>query len=206
MSMFSLKKLALVAFVGAGMTLSGCLTNEEEKEEEKPPVVTPTDSVSSKTVQLGAQKNAKAGSVDLDTWTAYTSGDGKTKYADIDIVFAFSTSTTAGGAAIYSPNIAKNGVSGSSGGFSFMSEWPNANTTPLKIPASGFDFSKVKLASEIKAGYDAGTDPSVVGKVPVSVGTVVLVKTDKSAYVAVKVTAVVAAEDGTVDLTGIAKW
>ena len=203
MNFFSFKKVAFTALVVSGFTLSGCLTDDKDDTKDSIPVVV-VDSVKTKTVVLGAQDNAKAGSVDLDTWTAYTANEGVTSYASIDIVFAFSTKTSE--ASIYSPNIAKNGVSGGSGGFDFMANWPNANTTSLKIPAAAFDFAKVTTGAAVKAGYDAGTDPTVAGKVPVAVGTVILVKTDKGLHVALKVTAVTASATGTLDLTGIAKW
>jgi|GEM_PF-5974778 len=202
MRLFSLKSAAILGIASMGLFVSGCLTDDDKDPDPVDPGA--TDSVSSKTVTLGAQSNAAAGSIDLDTWATYTMSQGVTKYPDIDIVFAYSTSSSE--ASIYSPNIAKNGVSGSSGGFDFMASWPNANTTPLKIPASGFNLANVHLASEIKAAYDAGTDPSVLGKVPVSVGTVVLVKTDKGLYLALKVTAVTASASGTLSLTGTAMW
>jgi hypothetical protein len=203
----NVKKVSLGGmFVGAMMlasslSITGCLT-----DDKKDPDTTGTGTTSelkTKSITLGAQKNAAASSLDLDTWTAYTATAGATHSADVDVIFAYSTSSSI--AALYSPNIAKNGVAGSSGGFDFMSTWPNANTTLMRTAAS-VDTTKLKTQADIKALYDAGTDPSPVGRIQASKGTYVVAKSDQNLYVLLYVTDVTASESGTVNLSGWAKW
>jgi hypothetical protein len=177
------------------------LTNST-KDTTTTPVV--TDSLKMKTVVLGAQNNTAPSSLDLDTWTAYTATAGAAYSTDVDIIFAYSTSANI--AALYSPNIAKNGVAGSSGGFSFMSTWPNANTTLMRSLTAAPDTSKLRGQSDIAALYNAGTDPTPVGRIEAKAGSYVVAKSNLGLYALLKVETVTAAADGTVNLTGWAKW
>ncbi len=199
------KKLAfaglVVAALSFNLTTTGCLTDSKKDDTTKTPVV--ADSIMTKTIVLGAQSNAAASSLDLDTWTAYTATAGAAHSSDIDVIFAYSTSANI--AALYSPNIAKNGIAGASGGFDFMSTWTNANTTLMRSIATA-DTTKLKGQSDIKALYDAGSDPTPVGRIQASAGSFVVAKSNLGLYTLLKVTAVVAAADGTVNLIGWAKW
>jgi hypothetical protein len=183
-------------------TLTGCLTDEEGDDTTTTPTDT-TKALTTKSIELGAQSNTKPSSLDLDTWTAYSATDGATKSADIDIVFAFSTSADI--AALYSPNIAKNGVAGSSGGFDFMASWPNANTTLMrKVTVANID--NVKSQADIKALYDAGSDPSPVGRIEATAGSYIVALSDDGKYVLIKVDTVTAAANGETKLSGWAAW
>jgi hypothetical protein len=204
-----MKKLTLGSlFVGAMMAMSsmsvtGCLTDDNKDTKDTTKDTTSKSELSMKTITLGAQKNTAASSLDLDTWTAYSATAGAAKSADIDVIFAYSTSAKL--AALYSPNIAKNGVAGSSGGFDFMASWPNANTTLMRSIAT-VDTAKVKTQADIKALYDAGTDPSPVGRIEAKKDSYVVAKSNLGLYTLIKVTDVTAAEDGTASLSGWAKW
>jgi outer membrane murein-binding lipoprotein Lpp len=197
-------------FVGAMMlasslTVTGCLTDDKKDSTSTTPTDTTTKSqLTTKMITLGAQNNTTtASALDLDTWTAYKAAEGATHSADVDIIFAYSTSASM--AALYSPNIAKNGVAGASSGFDFMSTWPNANTTLMRSVATA-DTTKLKTQADIQALYNAGTDPSPVGRIEAKKGSYVVAKSDKGLYVLLGVTDVTASATGTVNLTGWAKW
>ncbi len=94
MSMFSLKNLAVVAFVGAGLTLSGtltgCLTNDDNKDTTKNPTENHTALTAEKTLSVGAQGNASLGSaLELDTGKVYSSAAANANLADVDLVFMY---------------------------------------------------------------------------------------------------------------------
>jgi hypothetical protein len=202
----TVKKISLGGLVAGAclfvstFSVTGCLT-DSKKDSTTTPVV--TDSLKTKTIVLGAQKNALASSLDLDTWVAYTATEGVAHSSEVDIIFAYSTASSI--AALYSPNIAKNGIAGASGGFDFMSTWPNANTTLMRT-VTGVDLTKLKGQTDIKALYDAGTDPSPVGRIQATAGTYVVAKSEKGLYALLKIESVTAAENGTLNLTGWAKW
>ncbi|HEX2613014.1 MAG TPA: immunoglobulin domain-containing protein [Fibrobacteria bacterium] len=158
--------------------------------------------VTEQTVTLAAQDNALvASSLDLDTWTAYTSANASAHASEIDLVFAYST--VGDSSALYSPDAAKNGVNGS-GGFDFMQSWSTANTTEMRV-VSVANWSTVTTAASIKALYDAGTAPSPAGRVFVRAGTTIVARSNGSLYVLLRVDAVVQTSSGTVNLTGKAK-
>jgi hypothetical protein len=160
--------------------------------------------VKSEDIVLGAQNSATASSLDLDAWEDYTSAQGATAYNLIDLVFAFSTSGTNDSAALYSPIVAKNGVGGS-GGFTFMSSWPSANSTEMRIVTVS-NWNNVITAADIKALYDAGSSPSPAGRVFVKPGTTIVALSNGGLYVLIRVTSVTQSASGTAMLDGKAKW
>jgi hypothetical protein len=155
-----------------------------------------------KTVMLGAQNNATASSLDLDTWTAYTQAQGAANSSVIDIVFAYSTAQDS--AALYSPIVAKNGVGGTAG-FDFMQSWPSPNSTDIRV-VSVADINNVITAADIKALYDQGSAGATPGRVFVRVGTTVVAKSNSNLHVLLLVTAVTQSASGTASITGKAKW
>lgn len=206
----NIKKVSLGGLVAGALivvssfSVTGCLTDDKNDGTDTTGNDTTTASVlTTKDIQLGAQKNTKASSLDLDTWTAYTAAEGAAHSADVDVIFAYSTSADM--AALYSPNIAKNGVAGASGGFDFLATWTNANTTLMRTVTVS-DINKIKAQADIEALYNAGTDPSPVGRIEAGADKYIVAKSDKALFVLLKITAVTAAEDGSVSLTGWAKW
>src|SRR6185503_12373710 len=115
------KKILSVGLVTVSMamlsTLTGCLTDDKK---DTPPA---SDPVTTKDATLGAQSNATAGSfLDADAMTGYTCPDAadcpaKAVAAKIDLVFAFSGSASA--SAIYSPVVARDGLTPGNG-FAFV--------------------------------------------------------------------------------------
>ncbi len=204
--MGKVKKVSLGGlFIGAMMlssslTVTGCLTDDDPEDTTDTPAAS---ELKTKSIELGAQDNSKPSSLDLDTWTAYTASAGAAHAADVDVIFAYSTSASM--AALYSPNIAKDGVAGASGGFDFMDSWTSANTTLMRTVAAP-DTSKLKTQADIKALYDAGTDPSPVGRIKAEANSYVLAKSDNDLYVLLKITPVTPSPTGTANLSGWAKW
>jgi beta-galactosidase len=161
--------------------------------------------ISSKNVTLGAQDSPTASALDLDTWTTFSSGTNGTAKNNsniIDLVFAFSTADTA--AALYSPNVAKNGTNGTNG-FSFMSDWPSANTTQIKVVQVA-DWNTVTTAGAIENLFTNGQNPSPIGKVRIVAGTTVVAKSNSGLYVLIRVQSVVQSASGVAVLNGKAMW
>lgn len=158
--------------------------------------------LTSQNIILGAQDNATGSFLDLDNWTRYTVSTAPAQQNNIDLVFAFSTADTA--AALYSPDVAKNGTNGSNG-FTFMNTWTAANTTPIKVVTVA-DFGAVQSASAIKNLFDNGQNPPTTGKVRIESGTTIVAKSNGGLYVLIRVTGVTQSASGVANLTGKAKW
>lgn len=158
---------------------------------------------SEQTMTLGAQENVIASSLDLDNWVSYTAGNAPAQAANIDIVFAYATGTANTGAALYSPQVAKNGVAGS-GGFIFMESWTTTNNTDIRVVEVA-SWATVTTAADIRALYDAGTTPDPAGRVFVLVGTTVVARSNLDLYVLIRVDAVTQAANGTISITGKTK-
>lgn len=194
--MLHLKKIALAAMVS--LSLTGCLTDDDKDDGSATVLVTTLNLVA------GAQANASHGSsIDLDNFTAYTVTVAKTMSEKIDIIFANSTSSGSS-LAVYSPNAAKNGVDGSNG-FDFMQTgWTTANTTSMKTIAVN-NINVITTKAQIDSLWSAGAAiPS--GKLNVGVGTSFMAQSNEGLVVLVKVTAVTTGNDGTADMTGVAKF
>src|SRR4051812_29958576 len=131
----NVKKVTLGGmFVGAMMlasslTVTGCLTDDKNDTTVTPPVVTDTDLVAKSTTTLGAQSATPGSSLDLDAWTVYGITAAKAVSTKIDLIFAYSTSTSS--SAIYSPNVAVNGT-GTTPGFDFLAGFASPRTTVIK--------------------------------------------------------------------------
>lgn len=198
------KNFGKVLFAGALVTLSlnftACLTDDDDDDDDT--TTTVTNDLKMKEVTLGAQDNAAPSSVDLDTWMTYNAAAAPAASAMIDIVFAYSTASSA--AAIYSPLVAKNGVAGSSG-FDFMANWTSPNNTSLRTVTIA-DMSKIKTSADVKKLYDDGMEPSPAGRIAVNNNTTLVARTDKDLYVLLQVTSVTQAANGTAAIKGWAKW
>ncbi|HKP98422.1 MAG TPA: hypothetical protein VJ385_22015 [Fibrobacteria bacterium] len=205
----NVKKVSLGGLMAGALILvssfsvTGCLTDDKKDDDTTKTDTTTVSVLTTKTIELGAQDNSKASSLDLDTWTAYTATVGAAHSTEVDVIFAYSTSASI--AALYSPNIAKNGIAGASGGFDFMASWANANTTLMRTVTVA-DLTKIKNQADIEALYNAGTDPSPVGRIEATVNKYIVAKSNAGLFVLLKITAVTAAANGTLGLSGWAKW
>jgi hypothetical protein len=198
MNRFSTKNILTLSVLSLGLVLTGCLTDDDDGG------VGATVLVTTRNLTAGAQANAtKGSSIDLDNFQAYTVTVAKTMTEKIDIIFANSTS---GGSslAVYSPHAAKNGVDGSDG-FDFMQTgWATANTTSMKTVAVS-NISLITTKGQIDSLWSAGSAiPS--GKLNVGVGTSFMAESNEGLRVLVKVTDVTTGNDGTAEMTGVAKF
>jgi hypothetical protein len=193
--MLHLKKIALAGMLS--LVITGCLTDDDPDDGG-------SIGLSVKTVTLGAQNNSAASSIDLDTWVTYTANVAASHASDIDLVFAVSTVGSSDSAALYSPLVAKNGVSGSNG-FDFMQSWPSPNNTDMRrVTVSNWE--DVDTQADIQALYNAGTSPSPAGRLIVNSGTALVAKSDENLMVLIRVDNVTHNTNGTVSLTGKAMW
>jgi hypothetical protein len=162
--------------------------------------------VGSRTVTLGAQGNSIASSWDADVPVTYNASTAPNHSNDIDVVFAYSTSTGNDSLALYSPSVAKNGLGSGSSGFDFMSTWPTANSIEIRR-VDVADWDNVMTAADIENLFTNGSAGSTPGRIFVRVGTTVVIKTNLNKYVLMRVTLVtVQSENGTGTITAKAKW
>jgi hypothetical protein len=194
---FKHSKFAMTAIAALSLAFTGCLTDDDDGGGGGA-------SVSVKDVTLGAQNNTNPSSIDLDTWTTYAANTAASHASDIDLVFAVSTVGSSDSAALYSPLVAKNGVSGSSG-FEFMQSWPTPNNTDIRtVTVSNWD--DVDTQGEISSLYEGGNSPSPAGRIIVRAGSTVVAKSDEGLLVLLRVESVTHNTNGTVELDGKAKW
>jgi hypothetical protein len=162
--------------------------------------------VDGRTVTLGAQGNTIASSWDADVPVTYNASTAPNHSNDIDVVFAYSTSTGNDSLALYSPSVAKNGLGGGSNGFDFMSTWPTANSIEIRR-VDVADWDNVMTAADIENLFANGSAGATPGRIFVRVGTTVVIKTNLNKYVLMRVTVVtIQSENGTGTITAKAKW
>jgi hypothetical protein len=201
----NVKKVTLGGmFVGAMMlasslTVTGCLTNDGKDSTATTPTAKDTDLVAKSSVTLGAQSATPGSSLDLDTWTAYGITAAKAVSTKIDLIFAYSTATTS--AAIYSPNIAVNGATGTDG-FDFLAGFANPRTTVLKRTTAAY--ADVMNRRQLDSVWAAATVESD-GKLDVAENMVFLAQSDMGKIVIMQVGNLVTGATGTVSLTAKAK-
>jgi hypothetical protein len=198
MNRFNAQNILTCTVLSLGLVLTGCLTDDDGDGGSATVLVT------TRNLTAGAQANATYGSsIDLDNFQAYTVTVAKTMTEKIDIIFANSTSSGSS-LAVYSPHAAKNGVDGSNG-FDFMQTgWTTANTTSMKTVAVS-NINLITTKAQVDSLWNAGADiPS--GKLNVSTGTSFLAQSNEGLVVLVKVTGVTTGNDGTAQMTGVAKF
>lgn len=161
--------------------------------------------VNSKQITLSAQnggtlstQNSGTSYLDLDTWNSYTINQGAAHSNEIDLVFAYDTSATNDSAALYSPQYAK---SSSATQFSFMQSWSSANSTDMKV-VSVADWSTVKTNADIKALYDGGIISSPSGRVYLTAGKFLAVKSSGGLYVLIRIDNLTASLTGSMTISG----
>ena len=200
MNHFNTKNILTLTALSLGLVLSGCLTDSKDDEGG----VTVGDSLSVKTVTVGAQQNADYGSsLDIDNMTAYLVAEARTKSADIDLIYGVSTAIGAQ-PAVYSPDTAKYGVGGSNG-FTFMQTGFNTtNNTVIKLTTANFDAidTKEKLDS---LWFTASPTPN--GRLNIAVGTTFMAKSNLNKTVLIKVNSITGTgENSFANFKGSAKF
>lgn len=182
-------------------TLTGCLTDDPEDE---PPAA--GDSTKVKEATLGAQGSSTGSFLDADGWNVYKQAEVTAALqAEIDLVFAYSTSQTT--AAFYSPKAAADGIGGTAG-FDFVKTalGTNARTTEIRtVSTTVFDGIKTKAALD-SAWAAASASVVANGRLAATQGSAFIVQSSKSAAVAFKVTELTNTADGTVKIQGKAKF
>jgi hypothetical protein len=189
-------RLIGTALLAASLTLTGCLTNDDEDDDVSVMLTT-------KDLVAGAQSNANYGSsIDLDDFEAHTITEAKTMTGAIDLIFAYSTALAGGSSAIYSPDSAKYGINGSSG-FDFMQDFNNPNHTVIKsvIVNAATITTKAKLDSL----WDVGS-PVLNGRLTVATGSTFLARSNQDRIVLVHVTGLTTGANGTANMKGYAKY
>lgn len=201
MNLLSIKSAALIAMVGSGLVLNGCLTNEDKKDPN--PVV---DSLKTTTVTLGAQENQTLGSfLDLDANFKVMKLDvANANDADVDLLFAYSG--TAKAAAFYSPDSAKKGIGGGAG-LTIAKDLDPANHIEIKkVDAS--KLAAAKTQAELDALH-AGGVAAANGRQLISNGEAFTAKSSKGVIFGITVTTLTLVTglepEGTVLIKGFAK-
>ena len=157
--------------------------------------------VSERSLVAGAQSNATSGAfIDLDDFRAHTLAPAMAIAADIDLVFAYSTSIIS--AAIYSPYAAKNGV-WTTAGFDFVQGLEPANRTEMRL--TNADFASIRTQSQIDSLWSSGADVAD-GRLPLDSGTVFLAKSDKGLIVLIQAEDVFESATGKAGFRGKAKF
>ncbi|MDB5103055.1 MAG: hypothetical protein JWP91_744 [Fibrobacteres bacterium] len=190
-------------FIGAmvvvgSLSLTGCLT--DDKKDDTTPVA--KDSVSTKSVTVGAQANNTLGSfIDLDTYSVLKQSAAEAASATVDIVFAFSGSASS--SAVYSPDSAKGGIAGGPG-LDIAKNLTTVNHTELKtVDAAKFDAAAT--VEDLNALYAAGT-VAANGRLLVSKGFAFGAKTAGGKIVGLKITDVTTSATGEATIQAKAKW
>ena len=140
------------------------------------------------TFTLGAHDHATAGSsVDLDNGQVMLAAAARAANSGVDIVYTYSSKVSS--PVLMTPVYAKN-----ESGITAFAEWVNPNNTKFhKVNVVYFD---ITTKEEIEALFDASKVVSD-GRLQVSAGDVVVVKTDEGAYVLVEIVTVSSDAKGT---------
>jgi hypothetical protein len=183
--------------VASSLSFTGCLTDDKDPET---PAGTDTALVAKSAVGLGAQKATPGSSLDIDTWSVYTMTPAKANSTKIDLIFAYST-VGAGQAAIYSPNVAVNGLNGS-GGFDFLEGFTSPNTTEIKTTTA--TYAAIANRRQLDSVWSAGTAVAA-GKLEITTSTVFLAKSNLGKVAIIQTSNLVTGENGSVSLAAKAK-
>ncbi len=149
---------------------------------------TPISDLTTQTVSLGAHDNATVGSsIDLDAGTIMKSAAAKLANSGVDIVYTYSER-------VNSPVIMNPAYAKTSSGITAFETWVGPNATQFhKVPAGSFE------STTTVAGVQALFDASLVGdgRITVEANDVLVIKTDKGAYILVKMNTVSSNATGT---------
>lgn len=197
------KKLMAGLIIASAMVFNGCLTEEDDDGGST------SDPVTTKDAALGAQNNTGAGSfLDADDMSVTTCPSeancpAKAVAAKVDLVFAYSGSASA--AAIYSPVVARDGLTAGTG-FSFVTTalGTSARSTTIKN-ISKAQFDAATTVAGLDSAYNAA-GAQADGRVLVATDGAFAIKTDAGKTVGFLVTALEQGAAGTVTLKGKAKF
>lgn len=140
------------------------------------------------TFTLGAHDHATVGSsVDLDNGQVMLAAAARAANSGVDIVYTYSSKVSS--PVLMTPVYAKN-----ESGITAFANWVNPNDTKFhKVSA---DYDDITTKEEIESLFDASKVVSD-GRLQVSAGDVVVVKTDEGAYVLVEIVTVSSNASGT---------
>lgn len=140
------------------------------------------------TFTLGAHDHATMGSsVDLDNGQVMLAAAARAANSGVDIVYTYSSKVSS--PVLMTPVYAKN-----ESGITAFAEWVNPNNT--KFHKVNVVYDDITTKEEIEALFDASKVVSD-GRLKVSAGDVVVVKTDEGAYVLVEIVTVSSDAKGT---------
>lgn len=139
-------------------------------------------------IELGAHGHETEGSsVDLDNGQVMLAAAARAANSGVDIVYTYSSKVSS--PVLMTPVYAKN-----ESGIIAFAEWVNPNNT--KFHKVNVDYDNITTKEEIEALFDASKVVSD-GRLKVSAGDVVVVKTDEGAYVLVEIVTVSSDAKGT---------
>lgn len=196
----NIKKVFVGGLMLGSLALTGCLTDDDGEEEPETPSSQDSALVTKSATTLGAQEAVTGSSLDLDEWEVYTMTAAKENSTEIDLIFAYATVGT-GSAAIYSPNIAVNGTTGSNG-FDFLDGFENPNTTTIKLTSASF--ANIQNRKQLDSLWSASSAESD-GKLEITNNMVFMAESDEDKVVLIQVSNLVTGENGTVSLSAKAK-
>ncbi len=194
-SLFFSKKWLPISLLVMSFVFTGCLTDDGGGNG-------PVDELTTRDVQMGAQGNVLGSSLDADAMVVYPIAEARTRAGDIDLVFAFSTEQEV--SAVYSPNVAVEGIPGVSEGFILYANFSPARTTPIRNVASS-QWESVLNQSGLQSAWDGGT-PQENGRLAVTAGAVFMIETSEDRLVMLRVDAVTQGEGGAMTLSGRSRF
>ncbi len=188
------RQLLPISILALGFGFTGCLTDDDDDNG---------DQLTTRDVELGAQGNTSLGSsLDADDMTPYLIADAVERAADIDLIFAYSTEQDV--SAIYSPNVAKEGIEGVSEGFPFLAALTPARETPIRnISASQWE--SVTTEEGLQVAWDAGTQQEN-GRLAVTAGQVFMIQTSEDRLVMIRVDSIDQGAAGETTLSGRSRF
>ena len=185
-------------------TLTGCLTEDDDDDTTTTPPA--GDSLDLDMGTFGAQSNPTEGSfIELDAWEVLTTGGVSSgNAAEIDLIFAYSTSQNA--ASIYSPKAAADGISGSAG-FDFVkNELGNSAATTEIRSINKATYDGLDTKAELDAAWAAAASTATTTRLALAEDAAFIAKSGKGLLVAVLVTDLTASATGSADVEAKAKW
>jgi len=145
-------------------------------------------------VLMGAQSNATVGSFyDVENNIVYTLSDANSHQADVDFVYYYGSTNEA---TIAAPN--DETVNGGSGDFTWTQDWSVQNATSFYV-LSGVDFDAIQTTTDVDNAI-AGQSSPLTKVTQLTVGSVIGFTTAAGTNGVFKVTALNAANDGTITI------
>ncbi|MGE5671988.1 MAG: hypothetical protein ACM31E_11115, partial [Fibrobacterota bacterium] len=148
--------------------------------------------VTTATVSLGGHESSSGSSVDLDNGTVMTSALATAANSGVDILYTYSE--TLAKPVIMNPVYAKE-----SSNITAFAAWVSPNDTKFhKVTTTGVTFESIVTSAQIEALYSATL--ATEKRIAVAVGDLLVVKTDASKYVLLRIETVSANATGTASI------